>query len=260
MRRYAPPTRRRVVVTPESSCACAFRRQAESVAPVRTRRPSGLGASGRDPRRPRRRVPHRPGHADNAPQLWRSRKAPVLQARGGSRRQGGLSRRQADQRRVGRHRCRATTWPRPYAAPGDAYIQLDGVDRPARPTSGSTPMPARRCSRPRGSIRARPRTSARRAADSRRCLSYRLQILGANMTDDRPGFTPSSAVPSPIDTPFFRYLGGFAASQRIANSTQLVQEAPRDWRERIVAALSDQTLREAVLDYLTQVKTLRRGE
>lgn len=40
-----------------------------------------------------------------------------------------------------------------------------------------------------------------------------------------------------------RTVGGFAAAQRIANLTRLVQEAPREWRERIVAALSDQTLR-----------------
>jgi signal transduction histidine kinase len=40
-----------------------------------------------------------------------------------------------------------------------------------------------------------------------------------------------------------RAIGGFAAAQRIANLTRLVQEAPREWRERIVAALSDQTLR-----------------
>ena len=40
-----------------------------------------------------------------------------------------------------------------------------------------------------------------------------------------------------------RAVGGFAAAQRIANLTRLVQEAPGEWRERIVAALSDQTLR-----------------
>jgi signal transduction histidine kinase len=40
-----------------------------------------------------------------------------------------------------------------------------------------------------------------------------------------------------------RTVGGFAAAQRIANLTRLVQEAPLEWRERIVAALSDQTLR-----------------
>jgi signal transduction histidine kinase len=40
-----------------------------------------------------------------------------------------------------------------------------------------------------------------------------------------------------------RAVGGFAAAQRIANLTRLVEEAPPDWRGRIVAALSDQTLR-----------------
>ena len=40
-----------------------------------------------------------------------------------------------------------------------------------------------------------------------------------------------------------RAVGGFAAAQRIANLSRLLHEAPREWRERIVAALSDQTLR-----------------
>jgi signal transduction histidine kinase len=40
-----------------------------------------------------------------------------------------------------------------------------------------------------------------------------------------------------------RAVGGFAAAQRITNLTRLVQDAPREWRERIVAALSDQTFR-----------------
>ncbi len=40
-----------------------------------------------------------------------------------------------------------------------------------------------------------------------------------------------------------RAVGGFAAAQRVANLSRLLQEAPREWRERIVAALSDQTLR-----------------
>ena len=43
-----------------------------------------------------------------------------------------------------------------------------------------------------------------------------------------------------------RAVGGFAAAQRITNLTRLVQEAPRDWRERIVANLSDQTFRVAL--------------
>ena len=40
-----------------------------------------------------------------------------------------------------------------------------------------------------------------------------------------------------------RTVGGFAAAQRVVNLTRLVQEAPIEWRERIVTALSDQTLR-----------------
>jgi signal transduction histidine kinase len=38
-----------------------------------------------------------------------------------------------------------------------------------------------------------------------------------------------------------RAVGGFAVAERITNLTRLVEEAPREWRERIVAALSDQT-------------------
>jgi signal transduction histidine kinase len=40
-----------------------------------------------------------------------------------------------------------------------------------------------------------------------------------------------------------RAVGGFAAAQRITNLARLVQDTPRDSRERIVAALSDQTFR-----------------
>ena len=40
-----------------------------------------------------------------------------------------------------------------------------------------------------------------------------------------------------------RAVGGFGAAQRITNLTKLVQDAPREWRERIVAGLSDQTFR-----------------
>ncbi len=40
-----------------------------------------------------------------------------------------------------------------------------------------------------------------------------------------------------------RAVGGFGAAQRITNLTKLVQEAPREWRERIVAGLSDQNFR-----------------
>src|SRR6516165_6125456 len=38
-----------------------------------------------------------------------------------------------------------------------------------------------------------------------------------------------------------RAIGGFAAAQRIANLSRLVDEAPADWRPRIVQALSDPT-------------------
>ena len=40
-----------------------------------------------------------------------------------------------------------------------------------------------------------------------------------------------------------RAVGGFATAQRIANLTRLIQEAPRESRPRIVAALSDQSFR-----------------
>jgi signal transduction histidine kinase len=40
-----------------------------------------------------------------------------------------------------------------------------------------------------------------------------------------------------------RAVGGFAAAQRIANLTKLVRDTPREQRERIVGALSDQTFR-----------------
>lgn len=43
-----------------------------------------------------------------------------------------------------------------------------------------------------------------------------------------------------------RAVGGFAAAQRITNLARLVQESPRESRERIVAALSDQTFRVAL--------------
>jgi signal transduction histidine kinase len=38
-----------------------------------------------------------------------------------------------------------------------------------------------------------------------------------------------------------RAVGGFSAAQRITNLVKLVQDAPREWRQRIVAGLSDQT-------------------
>lgn len=37
-----------------------------------------------------------------------------------------------------------------------------------------------------------------------------------------------------------RAVGGLAAAQRITNLTTLVQDTPREGRERIIAALSDQ--------------------
>jgi signal transduction histidine kinase len=40
-----------------------------------------------------------------------------------------------------------------------------------------------------------------------------------------------------------RAVGGFATAQRIANLTRLIQEAPREARPRMVAALSDQSFR-----------------
>jgi signal transduction histidine kinase len=43
-----------------------------------------------------------------------------------------------------------------------------------------------------------------------------------------------------------RAVGGFAAAQRISNLARLVEETPRESRERIVAALSDQTFRVAL--------------
>jgi signal transduction histidine kinase len=43
-----------------------------------------------------------------------------------------------------------------------------------------------------------------------------------------------------------RAVGGLAAAQRIANLTRLIQEAPRETRPRIVAALSDEAFRVSV--------------
>jgi signal transduction histidine kinase len=40
-----------------------------------------------------------------------------------------------------------------------------------------------------------------------------------------------------------RAVGGFAAAQRVANLSRLVEDAPADWRARIVEALSDPTFR-----------------
>ena len=44
-----------------------------------------------------------------------------------------------------------------------------------------------------------------------------------------------------------RAVGGFSVAQRITNLTKLVQDTPREWRERIVAGLSDQTFRVSLL-------------
>jgi signal transduction histidine kinase len=43
-----------------------------------------------------------------------------------------------------------------------------------------------------------------------------------------------------------RAIGGYAAAQRVANLSRLVEEAPADWRPRIVQALSDPTFRVAL--------------
>ena len=45
-----------------------------------------------------------------------------------------------------------------------------------------------------------------------------------------------------------RAVGGLAAAQRITNLTRLVQETPRESRERLVAALSDQSFRISLSD------------
>ncbi len=44
-----------------------------------------------------------------------------------------------------------------------------------------------------------------------------------------------------------RAIGGFATAQRVANLSRLVEEAPADWRPRLVQALSDPTFRVALL-------------
>jgi signal transduction histidine kinase len=43
-----------------------------------------------------------------------------------------------------------------------------------------------------------------------------------------------------------RAIGGFATAQRVANLSRLVEEAPADWRPRIVQTLSDPTFRVAL--------------
>ena len=56
-----------------------------------------------------------------------------------------------------------------------------------------------------------------------------------------------------------RAVGGFAAAQRITNLTKLVQDAPREWRERIVAGLSDQTFRVSLSAQSPTIDAERRG-
>ncbi len=43
-----------------------------------------------------------------------------------------------------------------------------------------------------------------------------------------------------------RAIGGFAAAQRVANLSHLIEDAPADWRQRMVGALSDPTFRVAL--------------
>ena len=43
-----------------------------------------------------------------------------------------------------------------------------------------------------------------------------------------------------------RVIGGYAAAQRIANLARLIDEAPQDWRGRIIAAAADPRLRIAI--------------
>ncbi|HWV52483.1 ATP-binding protein [Pseudorhodoplanes sp.] len=45
-----------------------------------------------------------------------------------------------------------------------------------------------------------------------------------------------------------RRVGGLATAQRIANVSRLVEEMPADWRERLVAGLSDRSLTVALTD------------
>jgi signal transduction histidine kinase len=54
-----------------------------------------------------------------------------------------------------------------------------------------------------------------------------------------------------------REVGGLAVAQRIANVARFVDDAPADWRSRIVAASSDQTFRVALND---QAPTLASSE
>jgi signal transduction histidine kinase len=53
-----------------------------------------------------------------------------------------------------------------------------------------------------------------------------------------------------------RAVGGFATAQRIANLTRLVQDTPREARQRIVAALSDQSFRVSLSSQPTTMQTV----
>ena len=57
-----------------------------------------------------------------------------------------------------------------------------------------------------------------------------------------------------------REVGGFAAAQRIANLSRLIDDAPADWRPRIAQALSDQTFRVTLSpDPPTQINPSEQG-
>ncbi|KAB2919244.1 MAG: HAMP domain-containing protein [Hyphomicrobiaceae bacterium] len=53
-----------------------------------------------------------------------------------------------------------------------------------------------------------------------------------------------------------RAVGGFATAQRIANLTRLVEDMPREARQRIVAALSDQSFRVSLAAQPTAVQAV----
>ena len=55
-----------------------------------------------------------------------------------------------------------------------------------------------------------------------------------------------------------RAIGGFAAAQRVANLSRLVEEAPAEWRSRIVGALSDPTFRVSLAVAAARAVTGRR--
>jgi hypothetical protein len=52
-----------------------------------------------------------------------------------------------------------------------------------------------------------------------------------------------------------RAVGGLAAAQRIANVARLIDEAPREWRARIVSGLSDQAFRVTIVAQSPAVQT-----